>query len=239
MSSNDRSIDRTHVSSTRETACGRVSHHQRTRNEHAFIFLCHIFSHSDTRLRVFIFSLIENPAQMPPRRLTPGEGAKYQNAVAYKADLHVKTSESAQKLLASLKNQALQNICKRCREKIECALFVVVAFAAANTVTCAYAFRVFGLFVVVVVVVVGWVSPARARARVSLFFRSQFLYLSLPVCVCVCSSRRAIETRIHTNSHAQLTFSLAHTTHTHTQRKIQAREIQVQKKRALTEMTKL
>jgi hypothetical protein len=56
---------------------------------------------------------------MPPRRLIPGEGAKYQNAVAYKADLHVKTSESAQKLLASLKNQALQNICKRCREKIE------------------------------------------------------------------------------------------------------------------------
>ena len=74
---------------------------------------------------------------MPPRRLIPGEGAKYQNAVAYKADLHVKTSESAAKLLASLKNQALQNICKRCREKIECAL-LLLPFAAANTVMCVH-----------------------------------------------------------------------------------------------------
>jgi len=58
---------------------------------------------------------------MPPRRIIPGEGAKYQNVVAYKADLHLKTSESSQKLLQQLKNQALQHICKRCREKIECA----------------------------------------------------------------------------------------------------------------------
>jgi hypothetical protein len=27
---------------------------------------------------------------MPPRRIIPGEGAKYQNVVAYKADLHLK-----------------------------------------------------------------------------------------------------------------------------------------------------
>ena len=56
---------------------------------------------------------------MPPRRIIPGEGAKYQNVVAYKADLHLKTSESSQKLLQQLKNQALQHVCKRCREKIE------------------------------------------------------------------------------------------------------------------------
>jgi hypothetical protein len=33
--------------------------------------------------------------------------------------------------------------------------------------------------------------------------------------VCVCSSRRAVETRTYPNSHAHLTFSLSHTTHTH------------------------
>jgi hypothetical protein len=88
-------------------------------------------------------------------------------------------------------------------------LFVVVAFAAANTVTCAYAFRVFGHFVVVVVVV-EWVSTVSLFS----FAISFYLSLSLCVCVCVCSSRRAVETRTYPNSHAHLTFSLAHNTHT-------------------------
>ena len=152
---------------------------------------------------------------MPPRRLIPGEGAKYQNAVAYKADLHVKTSESAQKVLASLKNQALQNICKRCREKIECALFCCRCFCRRKyRYTCAYAFRVFGHFVVVVVVVVvvGWVST------VSLFSFAISFYLSLSLCVCVCvflstSGRDAHISKLTRASHI---FSLAHN-NTHTQ----------------------
>ena len=130
----ERSIDRTHASLTRETALGRVSHHQRTRIH----FLCHIFFTFTHVFGVLLHFSTRKPTRvMPPRRLIPGEGAKYQNAVAYKADLHVKTSESAAKLLASLKNQALQNICKRCREKIECAL-LLLPFAAANTVMCVH-----------------------------------------------------------------------------------------------------
>jgi len=215
MSSNDRSIDRSHacVFDPRNRSWTRLASSTRAKRAGALHFFCHIFSHSDdTRSRVFIFSL-KNP-RMPPRRLIPGEGAKYQNAVAYKADLHVKTSESAQKVLASLKNQALQNICKRCREKIECALFCCRCFCRRKyRYTCAYAFRVFGHFVVVVVVVVvGWVSTVSLFSFAISFISS--LSLSLSVCVFLSTSGR--DAHISKLTRASHIFSLAHN-NTHTQ----------------------
>ena len=216
MSSNDRSIDRSIARMRLRPAkplvvASRIINARKTSTRRSCFYV--IFFHiQTTHARESSFFHLKTHARMPPRRLIPGEGAKYQNAVAYKADLHVKTSESAQKVLASLKNQALQNICKRCREKIECALFCCRCFCRRKyRYTCAYAFRVFGHFVVVVVVVVvGWVST------VSLFSFAISFYLSLSLCVCVCSSRRAVETRTYPNSHAHLTFSLAHN-NTHTQ----------------------
>jgi len=213
MSSNDRSIDRSHacVFDPRNRSWTRLASSTRAKRAGALHFFCHIFSHSDdTRSRVFIFSL-KNP-RMPPRRLIPGEGAKYQNAVAYKADLHVKTSESAQKVLASLKNQALQNICKRCREKIECALFCCRCFCRRKyRYTCAYAFRVFGHFVVVVVVVVvGWVSTVSLFS----FAISFYLSLSLSLCVCVFLSTSGRDAHISKLTRASHIFSRTQQ-HTH------------------------
>jgi len=217
MSSNDRSIDRSIARMRLRPAkplvvASRIINARKTSTRRSCFYV--IFFHiQTTHARESSFFHLKTHARMPPRRLIPGEGAKYQNAVAYKADLHVKTSESAQKVLASLKNQALQNICKRCREKIECALFCCRCFCRRKyRYTCAYAFRVFGHFVVVVVVVVvvGWVST------VSLFsFAISFISsLSLSLCVCVFLSTSGRDAHISKLTRASHIFSRTQQ-HTH------------------------